>query len=235
MTRFESFTIYPMPRKRYAEVKEFLIENGYKLVGSEWEKGDDCITTTSYAGEFMTHKKDSFQREKTYTVDEFMAKFKLNYQEPLTSDEVKQLRELFNTQPPPDHEPPLTPDERKKFRELLKVHRLNPEPQPKPKTETYEGVFSFDIDGANCNHVNKWLYWIGEEERWGVIGSAKTEPHTLIEAPHQVGEFYLLNIGNVKNDPTSYGLYDGSLFWHWTKTGCIVSTATATNLKVVKE
>jgi hypothetical protein len=204
MANFESFTIYPMPRRRYAEVKAVLIERGYTLKSLEWRKLEDCVTTT-IDGEFMTHQRDCFPSEQTYTVEAFLSKYG-SLTKPLTIGEIHQLREL------------------------LKAHS----PQPAPKPETYEGVFSFDRDGANCNYAKQRLYWFGEGERWFVVDSSKTEPHILVEAPHEVGQSYLLNIGNLKNDPTSYGLYDGSLFWHWTKTGCIISTATATNLKVVK-
>jgi len=208
MENFKSFTIYPMPRERYAEVKAVLIENGYKLIGFEWERSDDCITTTS-DGEFMTHRKDSFGREKTYTVDEFLSKYG-SLTKPLTIGEIHQLREL------------------------LKAHSPQPELNHEPKPETYEGVFSFDPDGANCNYGKQRLYWTEDVQTWGVIVSAETEPHILVEAPHEVGSFYLLGHGFDPEDPTNYGLYDGERFWNWTLSGCIFKETTATNLKVVK-
>jgi hypothetical protein len=209
MENFESFTIYPMPRERYAEVKAVLIENGYKLVGSEWEKGDDCITTTSYAGEFMTHKKDCFPREQTYTVDEFLSKYG-SLTKPLTIGEIHQLREL------------------------LKAHSPKPEPKPEPKAETYEGVFSFDSDGGNCNYGKQRLYFSKFDMVWGVVSSGIIEPHILVESPHEVGNFYLLAKGFDPEDPANYGLYDGEAFWCWNGGGEIVKTTEATNFKVVK-
>jgi len=204
MKQFESFTIYPMPRELYEEVKAVLIEKGYNLCDKEWEDGDDCITTTS-VGDFMTHQRDSFPRDKTYTVDEFLSKY----------------RSLT---------PPLTPDEIKQLRELLKSFS----PKPKPQPETYEGVFSFDSDGANCNFGKQRLYWMEDDQTWAVVTSTETESHILVESPHEVGEFYLLDPTLGRLNPTNYGLFDGEYFWRWNEMGGITRTHSATNLKVVK-
>jgi hypothetical protein len=210
MENSKLFTIYPMPRKRYAEVKAVLIENGYELVGFEWNDGEDCVTTTT-DGEFMTDTFLGLQHleESVYTVDGFLSKYG-SLTKPLTIGEIHQLREL------------------------LKAHSPKPEPKPEPKAETYEGVFSFDPDGANCNYGRQRLYWIFNPNQWGVIVSAETEPHILVESPHEVGSFYLLGHGFDPEQAINYGLYDGEVFWRWTIDGAIVKSATATNLKVVK-
>jgi hypothetical protein len=205
MEQFESFTIYPMPRERYAEVKAVLIEKGYTLKSREWRRDEDCVTTTT-DGEFMTHQRGSFEREKTYTVDEFLSKYG-SLTKPLTIGEIHQLREI------------------------LKAHS----PKPEPKPESYEGVFSFDGDGANCNYGKQRLYWVSEYEQWAVVTSIETKPHILVESSHfEVGNFYLLQRGIDPEDPTNYGLYDGERFWNWTLSGCVLRETTATNLKVVK-
>lgn len=210
MENFESFTIYPMPRKRYAEVKAVLIERGYRFSYKEWDDDEDCVTTTD-EGAFMTCEFLRVQglEEPVYTVDEFLAKFKPVHQETLTPDEVKQLREL------------------------LKSFSPKPEPQPEPKLEIYSGVFSFDGDGANCNYGKQRLYWFRYDSRWGVIDSAKTEPHNLIEEPHEIGQFYLLGQTLDRENPKNYGLYDGKKFWRWNSDNEVVSIKSATNLKAV--
>lgn len=253
MENFESFTIYPMPRERYDEVKEVLIERGYKLYHKEWEHGEDCVTTTE-GGHFMTHEMQAIiHLEKTvYSVDEFLAKFKSAATPPtvadqapqLTPDEIKQLRELFNTQPPPNHEPPLTPDERKKLRELLNSFVTHvgqqpepqPESQPEPNPESHEGVFYFSYDGrAMCGLNEGYLYFHTELNHW-IAGAMKPQyyPHTLILDTHEIGCFYLLDEEIDRLNPTSYGLYDGKCFWKWNEQGGITRTKSATNLKVVK-
>jgi hypothetical protein len=209
MENFETFTIYPMPRKRYAEVKEVLIERGYALHGREWRNGEDCVTITS-EGELVTHtfRKLQHLEEPVYTVDEFLTKYG-SLTKPLTIGEIHQLREL------------------------LKAHSPTTG-QPEPKPQTHEGVFSFDPDGANCNYGKRRLYWVSEYEQWAVVTSIETKPHTLIEAPHEVGRFYLLSPILDREDPTNYGLFDGEYFWRWTDLGGVNRDCSATNLKVVK-
>jgi hypothetical protein len=118
------------------------------------------------------------------------------------------------------------------FRSLLKeFEEARTQAQPK----VYNGVFSFDQDGANCNNDKQRLYWSSSRDRWAVIDPVKTDPHTLIEAGHEVGCFYLLDHERDPERPTSYGLYDGQSFWRWTAFGEIIKVESATNLKVVKD
>jgi hypothetical protein len=211
MTQLEKLSVKIADEEQYNAVTEVLRSMGYKPNGnpifSTWVRKYVTKNYHVLASEdcYAIHNHNGGDKYAHYTVDEFLSKHQ-NLTPPLTIGEIHQLREL------------------------LKAHSPRMESEV-AKPETYEGVFLFDGDGANCNHRKKRFYW--SEDEWLVVFEGETEPHTLIEAPHEVGEFYLLNIGNLKNDPTSYGLYDGSLFWHWTKTGCIISTATATNLKVV--
>jgi hypothetical protein len=199
--------------EQYNAVTEVMRSMGYKPdpvpmwsdFNQRWSTGDlRVLTTEDGYGIFSVDAGDEFTR---YTYDEFMAKYQ-RLTQPLTIGEIHQLREL------------------------LKARSPKPEPQPAPKPETYEGVFSFDGDGANCIYGKQRLYW--NSNGWGVVSSFETEPHILVESPHEGGGFYLLIGKRDRQEPTSYGLYDGNVFWRWTKEGEVVRTKSATNLKVVK-
>jgi hypothetical protein len=210
MTRFKKFTIYPVFKERYAEVKAVLIENGYSLCCEEVIPDGNKITTCE-RGYYKTHVNNSLCKGIIYTVDEFLSKYG-SLTKPLTIGEIHQ------------------------FRELLKAHSPTTG-QPEPKPETYEGVFYFSHHDSRpmCGLNDGYLYFHTVLKRW-IVGAMnpETKTHTLIEAPHEVGQFYLLAEGFDPKDPTNYGLYDGERFWNWTLSGCILKEASATNLKVVK-
>jgi hypothetical protein len=131
---------------------------------------------------------------------------------------------------------PLNSDEINQIRELLKAQRAQPL-QREPTDETYRGVFRFSFDSVSCVYNGGALLWMSKIARWVVgvrITANALDTHTLIEAPHEVGGFYLLIGKRDPKEPTSYGLYDGQVFWRWTKEGEVVRTESATNLKAVK-
>ena len=117
------------------------------------------------------------------------------------------------------------------FRSLLKEFE---EARTQRQPEVYDGVFSFDQDGANCEQGKMRMYWRKYENTWGATTSGYIEPHTLIKAGHEVGCFYLLGHGFDPERPTSYGLYDGQSFWRWAAEGELIKVDAATKLKVVK-
>ncbi len=73
---FESFTIYPISKEQYPEVKRLLEGLGYDLYVKEWNKGQDCVTTNTI-GYYMTHEYSwlKWLNETTYTFTEFMTKY----------------------------------------------------------------------------------------------------------------------------------------------------------------
>ena len=87
----------------------------------------------------------------------------------------------------------------------------------KYEPQVYEGVFQFDMDGANCIKNGQTLYFYELRKLWGIsfCKSEITEPHTLIETPtHEKGKFYLLHAAD-PTSPQSYALCMGDWFVGW--------------------
>jgi hypothetical protein len=87
----------------------------------------------------------------------------------------------------------------------------------KYESQVYEGVFAFDIDGANCMNNGQSLYFDEVYKLWGVglCKSEITDTHTLTETPtHERGQFYLLHAAN-PTSPQSYALCMGDWFVGW--------------------
>jgi hypothetical protein len=217
MEQLQKLSVKIADEEQYNAVTEVMRSIGYKAdpvpmwsdFNQRWSTGDlRVLTTEDGYGIYSVDAGDEFTR---YTYDEFMAKYQ-HLTQPLTIGEINQLREL------------------------LKAHRPTAG-QPAPKPETYEGVFRFSFDSVSCVYNGGALLWMSKIARW-VVGARITvnalDTHTLIEAPHEAGGFYLLIGKRDPKEPTSYGLYDGQVFWRWTNEGEVVRTKSATNLKVVK-
>jgi hypothetical protein len=214
MAELQKISVKIADEEQYNAVTEALRSMGYKADPnprwSDWKFRDSAadlfvLTTKDGYGIYVHSGGDGYTQ---YTVDEFLSKYG-SLTKPLTIGEIHQLREL------------------------LKAHS----PKPEPKPETYEGVFYFSHHDSRpmCGLNDGYLYFHTVLKRW-IVGAMnpETKTHTLIEAPHEVGHFYLLAEGFDPKDPTNYGLYDGERFWNWTLSGCILKETTATNLKVVK-
>ena len=213
MTQLKKLSVKIADEDQYNAVTEVLRSMRYKPNGnpifSNWVRKYVTKNYHVLASEdcYAIHNHDGGELYTQYTVDEFLSKYR-SLTKPLTIGEIHQLREL------------------------LKAHSPTTE-QPEPKFEIYSGVFSFDCDTLNCNNGKQILYWNNEDEVWQVLYDKQTEPHILIEEPHEIGQFYLLGQTLDRENPKNYGLYDGKKFWRWNSDNEVVSTKSATNLKVV--
>jgi hypothetical protein len=222
MEQLQKLSVKIADEEQYNAVTEVMRSMGYEPdpvpmwsdFNQRWSTGDlRVLTTEDGYGIYSIDAGDEFTR---YTYDEFISKYQ-PLTKPLTIGEIHQLRELLKAH--------------------VEAKPVQPEPQLEPTSETYSGVFRFSFDSISCVYYGGALLWMSKIARW-VVGARITanalDTHTLIEAPHQVGGFYLLIGKRDPKEPTSYGLYDGQVFWRWTKEGEVVRTESATNLKAVK-